>query len=106
VDGSEEADEVGISAEINRRSNGLGLREGARRANKPATGGAAKVTPDSLLGALPADRTESSQAKISLLHQVQRCSAKGGNIPCTVAAVVVSVLAQLCYQLFLAMPLK
>ena len=38
--GLEEADQVGISAEINGRSCGLGHREGARPASKPGTGGA------------------------------------------------------------------
>ena len=49
-DGLEEADQVGISAEINGRGSGLGHREGACPASKPGTGGAAKGVPDGLSG--------------------------------------------------------
>ena len=41
-DGLEEADQVGISTEINGGDCGFGHREGACPASKPGTGGAAK----------------------------------------------------------------
>ena len=46
----EEADQVGISAEINGRGNGLRHHERARPASKPGSGGTAKGAPDRLSG--------------------------------------------------------
>jgi hypothetical protein len=50
--GLEEADQVGISTEINGRASGLGHREGVRPASKPGTCAAAKGALDRLSGAL------------------------------------------------------
>jgi len=54
-DGLEEADQVGISAELNGRGCGLGHREGARPASKPDSSKAAKGELDRLSGG-PDDR--------------------------------------------------
>lgn len=49
-DGFEEADQIGISTEINGRGDSLGHREEARLASKPSRDGAAKGAPDRLSG--------------------------------------------------------